>query len=288
MGEYDDTFAITPMSQKLMLEAGEVYEGTVKVFAPAHAEKNFPYKVEVAPYGVAADGYEADLVTESERTKIVDWITIDEPLGTLRPNESKEIHYTIKVPETAPAGGQYAAIMVGSDERDDSNASGMNVKAVYEMASIIYATVNGDIVREGKIQLNEVPGFVTAMPVKVMVELENKGNIHETAKIQLKVKNFLTGAELYPTEGDDGAMEEVVMPETSRVVMREVRDLPALGIYEVAQNVDYMGKHSSVTQLMIACPVWFMVMVAVVLGVIIAGVVIAIKKHRKKKTAAEY
>ncbi|MBQ3445181.1 hypothetical protein IJH23_00030 [Candidatus Saccharibacteria bacterium] len=279
-------FSITPMSAKLRLVAGEVYEGVIKVFTPANMEGNFSYKVEVAPYNVSGADYVADLVTQSNRSQIVDWIRIAEPSGTLGPNGTKEVHYTITVPETAPAGGQYAAILVGTDGDGGGIAEGVGVNSVFEMASIVYAQVEGEIQRSGEIQLNEVPGFITATPMKVMVELKNDGNIHEVAKIDIAVKNFLTGAQIYPSNNGEGWIEEVVMPETTRVVAREITEMPALGVYEVTQTVDYMGKHSSITQLVVACPIWFMVMVGVVIGLIIGGIVMAVKKHKRNKMLA--
>ena len=282
----DNIFSITPMNMKLRLKAGEKYEGVIKVFTPADMEGNFNYKVEIAPYNVVGTDYEADLSTQSNRSKIVDWVTVAEPRGTLGPNETKEIHYTVSVPEDAPGGGQYAVILIGSEEQDSSSASGgngMNIKNIYQMGSIIYAQVEGETIRAGSIDKNEIAGFVAEMPIKTLVELTNNGNIHETAKIGVKVNNVLSGAKMYPSEGEEGVWEEVIMPETSRVLVKEIKDLPPLGIYEVTQNVDYLGGQSNVTQVVVACPVWFMAMLLAVITLVITGIVFAVKHHRKKK-----
>lgn len=279
-------FSITPMNMKLRLTAGEVYEGTIKVFTPENLKGNFTYNVGVTPYNVVGTDYEADLATQSNRSKIVDWITINEPKGVLGPNETKEIHYTVNVPADAPGGGQYAAILVGSEEQDGSAADGtggMNIRNIYEMGSIIYAQVEGETRRSGAIEKNEVPGFVAAMPIRTLVELRNDGNIHETAKIKMEVNNVLTGAQIYPDEGKEGVEDEVIMPETTRAVVKEIKDLPALGIYEVRQSVDYLGENSSITQIVLACPVWFMLLLIVTVAAIVTGIVLAVKKHKKKK-----
>ena len=281
-------FSITPMSTKMMLKGGDVYEGVLKVFTPVNMEGDFHYKVDVAPYNVTGTDYEADLTKQTNRSQIMNWITIDEPKGVLGPNETREIHYTVTVPEDAPGGGQYAVILVGSDEEETAASDGMLVQNVYEMASVLYAQVSGDIKRDGKIELNEVPGFITTTPMWVKVQLENNGNIHESAKIDISVKNFLNGAQVYPSDGEEGWLEEVIMPETTRVATREIKEMPALGIYEVTQSVDYMGEHSSVTQIVVACPIWFMIMVAVVIGIIVAGIVMSVRKHKKKKALKSF
>ncbi len=286
MEESESVFSMTPMSRKLMLEPGEVYEGTITIFNPMSSKENFSYKVGVTPYNVVGSDYAADLSTQTERSRIVDWIKIAEPLGTVAPNESKDIHYTITVPEDAPGGGQYAAITVGSDERDSSGSEGVNIKNIYEMASILYAKVNGEIVRGGEVQENKVPGFVTALPIKMSLTLTNDGNVHETAKVKLVVKNFLNGVQLYPEDGSEGVVEEVMMPETNRIIERNVESVSPLGLYEVTQSVEYLGKTSSVTQLVVACPIWFMVMLLVVIVVIAYGIVRLVKKRRRDSADA--
>ena len=279
-------FSITPMNMKLRLEAGETYEGTLKLFTPSDLEGAFNYKVEVSPYNVVGSDYAADLTTQTNRSQIVDWITFPEPRGTLRANETKEIHFTVHVPENAAAGGQYAVIMVGSEERDSSAAdgtNGMSIKNIYQMGSVIYAQVAGETKRGGAIEKNEIPGFVAAMPLQALAEMSNNGNIHETAKIDIKVKNVISGEQLYPEGSNDGSVDEMIMPETTRAVMREIKDLPAVGIYEVTQSIDYLGQHSDNTQVVVACPVWFILMIIAVIGIIITGIVLAVKQHRKKK-----
>ena len=110
-----NTFTLMPMSQNISLKPGEVYEGSVKVINPSSSTENFEYKAEVTPYGVVDQEYTADLLSESDRTSISKWIKINEPTGTIKPNETKEVKFTITVPENVPAGGQYATIAISSN-----------------------------------------------------------------------------------------------------------------------------------------------------------------------------
>ena len=280
--ENESIFTITPMSRKIELKPGESYEGVVTVFNPVDAKENFKWKVSVAPYSVETGSYNADLATETEHSQITKWITFDKASGVLAPNEKTEIHYTINVPETAAGGGQYAAILVGSDSTEPS-AQGINIQNIYEMASIIYARIDGEIKRVGSVGDNKIPGFVTALPIETSVELTNEGNVHETAKIRTTVKNFLNGAQVYPNNGEEGMLEEIIMPDTSRYVTREINDLSPIGIYEVSQTVTYLGQTSDNSQLVIACPVWFMLLMALVFGLIVYGIVRAVMKHKRIK-----
>ena len=279
----NNTFTLLPMSQRFLLIPGKVTEGSIKIVNPADATEDFSYKVTVTPYGVVGEDYKADLETDSTRTAIAKWIEIEEPTGKIKPNESKEVKFKINVPANAPVGGQYATIAVSSNA-DTSSSSGVAVQNVLEMASVIYGTVNGPIEHKGEILENNVPGFIVSPPATLSALIKNEGNIHEDASFTIKVTDFFSGNTILPTEDDDGEYSELVMPETTRYIEREVGNLPALGVVKVVQTINYMGKEPSTTdKVIIICPIWFMALVAATALAIIFTIVQIIRKHRKHK-----
>ncbi|MBR2544030.1 hypothetical protein IKF04_01875 [Candidatus Saccharibacteria bacterium] len=279
----NNTFTLLPMSQRFLLMPGKVTEGSIKIVNPADATEDFSYKVTVTPYGVVGEDYKADLETDSTRTAIAKWIEIEEPTGKIKPNESKEVKFKINVPANAPVGGQYATIAVSSNA-DTSSSSGVAVQNVLEMASVIYGTVNGPIEHKGEILENNVPGFIVSPPATLSALIKNEGNIHEDASFTIKVTDFFSGNTILPTENDDGEYSELIMPETTRYIEREVGNLPALGVVKVVQTINYMGKEPSTTdKVIIICPIWFMALVAATTLAIIFTIVQIIRKHRKHK-----
>lgn len=281
----NNTFTILPMSQRFILKPGEVTEGSIKIVNPADATENFPYKVSVTPYGVIGEDYTADLETDSTRTAIAKWIKIEEPTGEVKPNESKEIKFKIDVPENAPIGGQYATIAVSSNA-DTTASSGVAVQNVLEMASVIYGTVNGPIEHKGEILENNIPGFVVNPPIMLSGLIKNDGNIHEDATFVIKVTDFFTGNTILPTDDDDGEYSELIMPETTRLIERNISNLPALGVVKVSQTIYYMGKEPSIAEkTVIICPIWFMALVAATTLAIIFTIVQIIRKHKKSDLA---
>ncbi len=278
-------FMVTPMSQRVSLNPGEVYEGSITIVNPADASEDFNYKVSVSPYGVAGRDYSADFTTISGITQIANWITIDEPTGVIKPNGSKKITFKITVPESAPAGGQYASIMVSSDD-NSSTENGVAVKNVFEMASLIYADVAGETVHDGQILENNVPGFSTTVPITVSALLNNKGNIHEDATFAISVTNVFTGESILPTEDNDGRYSEIIIPDTERYISREISNLPLVGVVKVNQSIYYNGDVSTVVKDVFICPIWFLLLVVATIGAIIAVVIKIIKKNRNKKYSA--
>ena len=121
--------------------------------------------------------------------------------------------------------------------------------------------------------------------------MANEGNVHETATIDITVKNSLTGEVVYQTGGENMDIEAVIMPETTRLFTRELGGLPALGIFEVTENVYYMDTEMGSTAVMIVCPIWFMVLVfatiASVIGMICYGKHLKHKRTTRAETSAQ-
>ncbi len=272
-----------PMNQQVDLTPGEVSEGYITIVNPADSKQDFNYKITVSPYSVVGENYTADLQSRNKSNEIVDWIKVDEPTGTIAPNGTKKVKFTITTPKDAAAGGQYASLNVSSNN-DGSDNDGLAVKNVFEMASLIYGTVSGDIVKEGEILENNIPGFAAVPPVLVSTKLQNKGNIHQSATIILKVTNFFTGEVIYPKDESQGQFGEVVMPDTTYSSSREISNLPSIGVIRVTQTVQFDGKTSTNEKNVIICPVWFMILIACTIAAIVVFIVSRVKKAKKKKS----
>ena len=278
----EHTFTLTPMNQDIELTPGETYTGSITVVNPADATSDFAYKVSVTPFSVVGEEYNIDLATEYNRSLITKWITIDEPTGTLKPNETRQVEFTINVPENAPAGGQYASLAVTADN-DAASDNGLAVQSVLEMASIVYAKVDGETVHGGQILENNIPGFSATTPVTLTALIQNTGNVHDYANYTITVSDFFTGQVILPTEENDGHYAEVIMPESTYYSQREISNLPAVGVVKVSQTIRFNGEVSVAESNIIICPIWFMVLVIATLLALITTIVLLIKKHRKHK-----
>lgn len=274
-------FTVTPMSQNVKLEAGQVYNGSITVANPANATSDFHYKVEVSPYSVVGEEYSADLETISNRSQITNWIKVENPSGVLKPNETADIKFKITVPETAPAGGQYAALMVSSNNSNKAS-EGLTINNIFEMASLIYANVAGETVHDGEVSEITIPGFVTTLPIETSAVIVNRGNTHETAHIALEVKNIFSDTPIYPAPGEDDVLNEVIMPETTRLIKRNIEGISPLGIYQVKETVNYLGKNTTFSQTVVACPVWFMALLIVTITGVVITIVHSIRARRAK------
>lgn len=268
------TFTVLPMGQQIGISPGEVYEGYISVANPADATENLPYTVSVTPYTVVGDDYVVDLVTAGKSSDIVKYIQIENPTGVIKPNEVKRIKFKISLPKDMSPGGQYATLAVGS-----TDAAGEMVQNVFEIASILFVTVKGEVYRSGKILQNSVPSFSLVNPVAVTTAFSNDGNIHESAVTKLALKNVFTGEVILPDETTtENTYQEYIMPGTTRTLVRNIDGLNSLGIYEVKQTVEYMGETSVVSSVLFVCPVWFLILFMITLAAIFR---VGLRKYRR-------
>lgn len=278
----DHAFTLMPMSQEISLDPGTTYEGHITITNPADSSSDFSYKVSVNPYSVNGEEYNIDLLTQYNRSIITEWVTVKEPTGTLKPNESKQINYTIKVPKNAPAGGQYAALTVAEDGTAQSG-DGVTVSSILEMASIIYAKVAGETTTDAKILENNIPSFVTSAPVTLSALISNNGNVHQSAEFTISISDNFTGQVILPNDESTGRYNEIVMPETTYRSERILNDLPSVGVVKVKQTIRIGGEVSVAEQDIVICPIWFMALIALTVCAFIAVIVAIVHKHRKRK-----
>lgn len=277
-------FIVSPMLEKISLKPGETYKGQIIVANPKDATEDFYYKLDISPYSVIGEDYTPDFETESDWSRIVHWTSLEKTEGVLKPNETEKIGYTIEVPKSAPAGGQYLKIGVTSNAPSNARDGGA-VQNVFEMASLVFAEIDGETRREGEIVDSKLPGFVAVGKPTAKVRLSNTGNVHETATTKITVKNIFNGDVISPKDGENNILESIIMPESTREITQAL-NLPPVGIFEITEEVSFMGETVTPTGVLIICPIWFILLV---LGFILStvGMIFYKKRLHSKKTSAK-
>lgn len=278
----NDALLVTPMSQEISLTPGETYTGTITVANPSTATSDLSYTASISPYGVIGTNYSVDLHSKTSRTEITDWIKIDNPSGSLAPNTTADINFTIKVPKDAAPGGQYATIKITSDASNATENS-LSIGNIYEVASIIYGDVAGEVKREGTVTSQSIPSFVISPSFTSTATVENHGTTHEDAFVTFKITNAFNGGVIYAQSDSNKGINEIIMPDTTRNLTYTFDGMPVVGIINVNQTIEYNGETYSLDQSIFICPIWFMALAA---GLILSlgGLILArVRKTRRKK-----
>lgn len=272
------SFVVSPMSQKISLQAGDHYTGQITVTNSGNADFNFI--VNVSPFNVSADGESFDFSTISTFSEIADWITIANPSGVIAPGKSQKITFSIDVPANAPGGGQYATIDISQATPESESGT---IEDIIEIGSIIYADISGETTRDAAIIQNTIPGFITDPNASIITTFKNSGNIHEEAITTLSVKNTITGEKIFPKTNENDTFSQIIMPGTTPIISREINDLPTIGIVRVQQTIQYGGTTSTYDQTLIICPIWLLATATITIIFIVAGVCRHFFRHKKLK-----
>lgn len=255
---------ISPVKQSLELKAGNTYHGYF--FVQNVGDLKFSYEISATPYSVINENYDPDYVKESSQTQIVGWITLEKNSGELLPGGTHKIDYVIDVPEDAPAGGQYAALMT---KTADGNQEGATVQIINRVGMLLYANVEGETVERGRVIDLKIDKLLLNPPLAFSALVENTGNVDFSALMKMEIVNALTGEVVY--DNWDGPDERVVLPGTSRLSVLEWPETPRLGIFKVRTEVSALDDVQSLEQTVLVCPLWLLLMGCfwIVLGVML-------------------
>ena len=276
-GDIIGGFTVSPPNQQVVLLPGESYTYTISVSNPSMAEKSIEVLADVSPFGVqtGSQNYDFDFSTKSNYNQLVDWITIENPEGTIEPNETFTIVYHIDVPEDAPAGGQYASIGVQRvpEEKQGGNVA---ISETMEIASLIYATIVGSTEEKAEILANDISMFSFDSKIQATSLVKNEGNVHEGVWYTLQVFPLFSDEEIYTNEESPDSI--VVIPDQTYFRTEEWTG-PAVGIFKVRQTVKIAGEVSVVEKFVILCPLWLMFVIVLAIILLVFWI---FSKNRKR------
>ena len=284
-GVYADSgVTLSPRNVRISLVPGETYEGSFTVANPARNDENYRFATNVSPFYVN-DDYDVYFDANGQYGEIANWITVAEKGGEVKPNESMKVHYSIAVPEDAPAGGQYAAIHIGSVSDPNAAGEGINLEVTYGVAYIIYAEVIGSTTRGGEIVEIDVPGFVFSGNIKGSSAVRNTGNVHSVAKYTLQVYPLFSNEEIYTNEENADTM--TILPDRTYFNETAWHETPSIGIFNVVYTVEFEGTTAQVKKLVIKCPIWLLFIIIFAIIALIMYFFVRSKNRKNNKKRAQ-
>lgn len=283
----DDDIALTiyPTTQTVELDPGREYSGNVTI--TNSGQQPFTALVSASPYQVDSEAYTPDFSTENAYTKLYGWISFPEESYYLEPGASAKVEYIVSVPEDAVGGGQYAAILVRTE---DSIKEEDSIQVISQVAGILYGRVNGaDMRPEGEIAEQNIPGFVMDGLLEVSETVYNTGNvdfkvIHSITITDVFSGNVVLSPDMQDSEGFSLASNNViVLPGTSRRDVITWENTPRLGLYKVKQTITFLDEEFSLERIVFFCPSWLLFSVIGLIALAILWIILAARRRHRKQ-----
>lgn len=273
---------MSPPNEVIILKAGEKFTGTFTISNGTTNPVDFNYKVEVQPFFVD-ENYNIYYEETEGLNQMVDWITTDKTSGLLKANVAEKINFTIDVPEDAPAGGQYAAIVVssvtGENNAKADSGTGVAMNESIGMAHIIYAEIAGTTKRSGEVMDTNVPSFIFDGNITAESTIKNTGNVHGKATYKMQVFPLFSNEEVFTNE--EKPETQLLLPNRTITNKTTWEQTPMVGIFNVKYTVEFEGVTTEVTKLVIKCPLWLFFIVIFIIIAIITWIVVRIRSRKK-------
>ncbi len=271
-------FTVSPMNQSIVLSPGDTYKGSFKIANPNNSVENLAYTIEQRSFYVD-DEY--NTTYDEVDSPIVEWTTIDsEESGILEPNESVDVMFTINVPESANAGGQYEAFRVISNPvAVGGEGGGMTIQEKLVITHLVFVEIMGDTTREGEIVSAEVPGFLFDGNIRGTSMIKNTGNIYGRAKYTLQVFPLFSDEEIYTNE--ENPETRLILPDRTLYNAISWRETPSFGIFNVVYTAEFEGVTAQVKKMVIVCPIWLLFVIIATVFLIIGWLVIRARSRKK-------
>lgn len=276
-------FMMSPMTNRVTLEPGGVYTGSFWIMNPEENTTSVKYNLDIRSFYRDNDN-KAIFEDIDGRGQLAKWITIDVPDNNIiAPKESDEIRYTIRVPQNAPAGGQYAAIAATSMPMDEDKDGAVSLSESIAMTYTIFAEVSGQTIKKSEITDLNSPGFIIDGNIVASSKVANVGNVHGTATYTLEVYPLFSDQPIYSNASDPE--KKLVLPGRTMVHESVFGNTPAAGFFNILYKVEFEnGEVKELKKLVIKCPLWVLLVIAsVVVGLIMYFVIKAKKRSRQRQ-----
>lgn len=270
---------ISPAVLHVSLEPGQVYAGSYEVRNLSDFGAGF--RVYATALKMTNEEYMPDYpegkdITGVPRSEIVSWVEFEQTEYYLEAHEKVTVYYTVRVPENAPGGGQFAAVMT---ETVVDSLAGSGVRAVPRLALPLFTTINGETVASGKLVEQKTPWFYLKMPLKAVSLVENDGNVMFLASYKMEVMTM--SGKVVATEED----RRTILPDQGFGFRNtlEWKDGPALGIFRVRQEVRFLDKEPyTIEKTVIVVPLFLLIILLIILVLVVVAVVAKIKRRSER------
>ncbi len=171
----------------------------------------------------------------------------------LKPNEERKVDYSVAVPDHAPSGGYYYALLAGMD------VPGSSITSELRVASLLYVTVDGDDVsRRASVTTASLPPVTMGPHLAYRYDAKNDGNVHFNAVTYSRLKG-----PFFESQSESGT--SILMPNTFKTLSSSV-SFPVLpGIYELEYGFkDDQDRLVTKTASIVFVPFWSVVVAMLV------------------------
>lgn len=162
----------------------------------------------------------------------------------LAPGETKDLVYSVDIPNNAAPGAYYGALTYRAVPADQAAPESGQVALTANVSSLVLIEVPGDITEQIQIlsikalKGDKAGSIFTTEPNKIGITISNKGNSFAKPFGTVTVTDMF-GKEAYKYEVNNQTPRGNILPESTRVFKDEIKNIKRPGRYSVVANISY-------------------------------------------------
>lgn len=255
--------SISPLRTELVVAKGTTKTGALTVYNTGR--QSLSIQMGTQTFTVTDEEYNYSF---DENATVNQWVRYSAANFILEAGKSKEIEYSINVPNTANPGDTYFGMFASTTpSKTDSEIS-----STERVASLIYVTVPGNITRSGKL-LNIRSPFITNSDSTWSATIQNSGNALFRSNYSVSVQT-LWNQELIKKDGN-----ALILANSVRLISDTLPMPQWLGIYKVVYSIELGDDSKAVaTHSLLYVPIPQLILL---LTLLLAVLLPFISRHRK-------
>ncbi len=183
--------SVTPPLFQLSALPGDIWQSSIKVVNG----NAYPITIytEVANFEATGEDGRGKFVPilndEPGVSTLAHWITVTEGPHIIPAEQSKEISLFAEIPENAPPGGHYAAILVSTEP--PTAGEKFAVQTSQAVTSLFFVRIEGDVNESATIrEFRAFKSFLQRPEAEFSLRFENKGNVHLQPRGNIIITNM--------------------------------------------------------------------------------------------------
>lgn len=275
---------VSPPTTEKEVKAGDKFQGNIKITNP-NATTELSVNISVEDFAASGEDGQQTFIEPSSNDSnysLGKWITTEEKVD-LKANESREISYTITVPENAEPGGHYGVIFFSPSIKDTDNSVGSNgVVAVPKVGALFLLTVPGDIKNDGKIiefSADKKLYIESTNIVNFLTRFQNLGTNHVKPQGNIVIKNVF-GKQVANLQVNEKSGN--VLPESIRKFENEWQKKWGFGPYRAELSLNYGENGNVKAQLSFWIIPWKETLIAIILLILLIWILRHLKWNTKQ------
>lgn len=264
---------ISPTTYNYEIKPGETKDG--KIILKNLNTTPLNYLVEVESFSQVSDEGAPSFSVDSTNCdpSVANWFFFGkDEKGTIQPNQSIDIPFTVSAPTNAEPGGHYAAVFGREVQDFATETTQMGVTS--RVGTLILISIPGAVTTGAEITEFQAPKYVWSGPIKFSMKVKNTGTVHYDSIGSVAIKPLLGKASKFEIA------THTILPNNTRNFEKDWTKKYPFGYYKVTPTATDGAKKevTAATVAIIAIPL--VIVIPSLIGLIILIlIVIYLKKH---------